>query len=587
MFLWVKEFWHTIVNAGVSEGLSARQRNSIAAVNRAWVILMVIQLSCLVSHVINQLGRSAAMTAFYIGGLLLVHLLMRKRHVNAAKITAIAVINFNTFLMAIFLGPQTRIIDFLLLTALLPLYLFEIDNRKMIMLGTGISIIPFALYQYAAEQLGSFALPLPEQLMIYKTTTWVIILCLVALLYLIYDKNLSYERDVNATEKRLIEQRKLYEMILEQIPIDIVTFDKELRYTYINSTAIRDAEVRKWLIGKTNVDYFKSRNLDINVAYERDRILHEALQKGDKVETEEVMVDRHGHQRCTIKGSSPVYSEDRKELLCLIGYSLDITGIKEAEGKLREYAVELERKNEDLQHFVNATSHDLRSPLRNIVSYLQLLERKNLNILDEDSRSMIGFTIKSVKHLNQLINDIYQYSVADSNDKPGETTDLNKVVQNVLSQFSSIIEEKKADISINHLPVLNLVPSHMEMLFSNLVGNGLKYNQSAMPKVAIECSENEDYFTFTISDNGIGISEEYSKKVFEMFRRLHSAEEYEGTGMGLAICKKIVESYGGKIWVESAPDKGSRFYFTLAKKAVKHNVSNDHRITQYDFGMTG
>ncbi|MFN8286777.1 MAG: ATP-binding protein [Chitinophagales bacterium] len=587
MFSFGKLIWRKIVNAGVTESLSVRQRNSIVAVNKAWSILMAIQLSCLVSHIINQLGRSAAMTAFYIAGLVMVHILMRAQKVNAAKITAIAVINANTFLMAIFLGAHTRIIDFLLLTALLPLYLFEIDNRKMIIWGMLISIVPFAAYQYTAPLLEQFALPITEQLQVYQTTTWVIILCLAALLYLIYDKNLSYERDVNATEKRLIEQRKLYEMILEQIPIDIVTFDKELRYTYINSTAVKDPEVRKWLIGKTNVEYFKNRNLDLEVAYERDKILHEALKKGGKVETEEIMTDRHGNKRHSIKGSSPVYSDGNKDLLCLIGYSLDITEIKQAEQKLRNYAIELERKNEDLQHFVNATSHDLRSPLRNIVSYLQLLERKNKQILDEDSRSMISFTIKSVKHLNQLISDIYQYSIADSNDKPSEAADLNRIVNNVVEQLSASVSEKNAYIHIGELPQLQLVPSHMETLFSNLIGNGLKYNTAAQPLVTVACTEAEEYYTFSISDNGIGIAVEYHKKIFEMFRRLHTSEEYEGTGMGLAICKKIVESYGGKIWVETPIEGGARFCFTLAKKIVGGNNATDFSIANYNFAMTG
>lgn len=583
----ILQAWNSISNTGTFAAQSERERKDIVILNRAWIILIVIQTACLCSHLYNHLYSTALLTGIFIGGLFGVHTLLHMGRINAAKITAITVINYNSVVMGIFLGPQTHIIDFLLLTALMPLYFFEIKKTKLIFWGIAISIVPYTIYYFVHPYLSGYALPLEEQLNVYKTTVPMKILSLSALLFLIYQKNAIYEKEVNEKEAEIIGQKKLYERILEQIPIDIVTFDKELNYTYINSTAIKDPTVRKWLIGKKNADYFRERNLDMKTAAERDRILHEALQQEKSIQTEETLFDRHGEMKYSLKGASPIYSDDKKELLCLVGYSLDITGIKEAERKLKEYATELERKNDDLHHFVNATSHDLKTPLRNIASYLQLIERKNANILDEESLAMMGYTVKSVKHLNQLIGDIYQYSVADRNDKPAEVTNLTQLVTDTLMQMESTIAEKNAVVQCSILPTLRVAPSHMGMVFSNLVGNAIKYNQSKQPHISISCQINEDNYVFSIKDNGIGIQKEYQKQIFEIFRRLHTPDEYEGTGVGLAITNKIVENYGGKMWVESEAGQGSTFFFSLPKMNVDPETGEMRRIGPYSLAIAG
>ncbi len=560
--------WRFISEAGVHFAHTGRERKEILDLNRGLFAFLLIQSIALTSYLVSGLQRSAVMTAIFIAGLLLLRMLIARGQVNTAKISSLILINYNTIAMAVFLGPGTHVIDFLILTALLPLYFFEIKNRKLIFWGIAISIVPLFLYQYVAPYLSAYALPMNEQMEIYRSSGPIKILCLVALLYLIYHKNSRYEKDMHEKEGQLNGQRRLYERLLEQIPIDIVTFDKELRYSYINSAAISDPETRKWLIGKTNADYFKDRGLSLDTAGERDRILHEAMQKEMPIQLEETLTDRQGKQRHTLKGASPIYNE-QKELLCLVGYSLDITEIKEADKQLKEYANELERKNDDLKHFVHATSHDLRSPLRNITSYLQLLEKRNAGKLDTDSLSMISHAIKSVKHLNQLIHDIYQYSVADHNDNPNELTDLNLSVQETVKTLGNLIFEKRAIVKFAHLPVIKAAPAHMSMLLTNLVNNALKYNTAANPTVHIELAETDIEYTISVKDNGIGIASRHAKQIFEIFKRLNSSIEYEGTGVGLAICSKIVANYGGKIWVESEPGKGSVFHFSLSKKLVE------------------
>ncbi len=568
MFSSPLNLWNVLSRTGIKYAQTDREKRELIDLNRGLVILLSIQTLSLTSHLINGLHRSALMTAVFITGLLLIRLLIWKGHVNVAKISGIVLINYNTISMAVFLGDHTHIIDFLLLTALLPLYFFEIKDRKLIFWGIAISIIPFGLYHFLSPYLENYGVSLSEQLIINKSTEPVKFFCMAAMLYLIYHKNVRYEKEVTEKEMQLVNQKKLYEHLLEQIPIDIVTFDKDLKYSYINSAAINDPQMRNWLIGKTNADYFKERGLDMNLAVERDKILHEALKKETLVQIEEKLTDRQGKLRHTLKGASPIYNEQR-ELLFLVGYSIDITEMKEADRKLKEYARELEKKNTDLKHFVYATSHDLKSPLRNITSYLQLLTRRNADKLDEDSMSMIAQAINSVKHLNQLIYDIYQYSIADHNDKPTELTNLNNVLEEVIKNVSDVIFEKKGLVQYSNLPKVQVAPSHMNMLLTNLVGNALKYNKSSHPHVKIGCEENDKEYVLSVADNGIGISEIYTKQIFEIFKRLHAPSEYEGTGVGLAICNKIAENYGGKMWVESEQGKGSVFYFTLSKKAVE------------------
>ncbi len=571
------KFWWSVSLAGVSTAKTERERKDIILINRAWLLLMVVQLTSVTSHIINGLHRSALLTGVLVLGLVGVHVLIRKNHVNAGKLAAVFVISYSTTLMGVFLGFDTHLIDLLLLASMMPLYLFEIKQKRMIFWGMALSVVPYALYLIVAPYISNYSLPLAEQYAIYKVTAPIKVLCLITLLYLIYHKNSAYEKEVHQKELQLVGQKKLYEMMLEQIPIDIVTFDKQLRYTYINSAAVGDPDMRQWLIGKSNQDYFQKRNLDLKLADERNKLLHEALEKEKAVRLEESFTDRRGQLKHTLKGASPIYNENG-ELLSLIGYSLDITGIKEAERKLKEYSVQLEQKNGDLQHFVNATSHDLKTPLRSIASYLQLLQRKNKEKLDEESLSLIDYSVKSVKQLNQLISDIYQYSVADRKQATVEITDLDKILADTVKQLGMFVTEKNAEISHKPLPVLKVTPAHMSLLFSNLVSNGIKYNASPKPQVYIDWTLTDKEYVISVKDNGIGIPEEYNKQVFEIFQRLHTSENYEGTGVGLAICKKIIDHYNGKMWVESKEGQGSTFFFSMAKDLVSLSEADKEKV---------
>jgi hypothetical protein len=220
----ITRYWHWMSSAGIEQAQTKREENTIVLLNRAWFIIMFLQVSCLISHLLNGLERSAVMTGIYVLGLSSIHILMRAGKVNSAKITAIVVINANTLAMAYLLGEHTHIINFLLLTTIIPLYLFETKQRKLIFAGIALGVIPYAVYHNTLPYMRHFSLPVLEQLDVYKTTVWVMVWSLCALLFLMYHKNSIYEKETTEKENLLLEQKKLYERILEQIPIDIVTF---------------------------------------------------------------------------------------------------------------------------------------------------------------------------------------------------------------------------------------------------------------------------------------------------------------------------------------------------------------------------
>ena len=159
-----------------------------------------------------------------------------------------------------------------------------------------------------------------------------------------------------------------------------------------------------------------------------------------------------------------------------------------------------------------------------------------------------------------------------------QKTDINKILEDTLYEMSELIGEKHADIRHSMLPILKIADTHIHMLFSNLISNAITFNTDAQPRVMINCETTEDEYIFSIADNGIGIAPEYRKQIFEIFQRLHTSSEYEGTGVGLAICSKIADNYGGRIWVDSEPDTGSVFYFSLAKEFVDPNNGNNHHL---------
>jgi len=238
-----------------------------------------------------------------------------------------------------------------------------------------------------------------------------------------------------------------------------------------------------------------------------------------------------------------------------------------AEKGLAEKAVELERSNAELQQFAYVASHDLQEPLRMVSIYTQLLAKRYGPKLDGSALEFIDFAVAGVKRMRLLIRDLLEYSRVGTRGQFLTMTDCNAVLDLTLNNLDAVIEESHARITRGPLPAIMADDVQLGQLFQNLISNAIKYRDSKPPEIHVGCKQEESHWLFWVRDNGIGIDPQYGERIFIIFQRLHGKGEYPGSGIGLAICKKIVERHGGKIWVESEPGKGSTFYFTLPATA--------------------
>ncbi|MFX1573843.1 MAG: ATP-binding protein [Promethearchaeota archaeon] len=237
--------------------------------------------------------------------------------------------------------------------------------------------------------------------------------------------------------------------------------------------------------------------------------------------------------------------------------------------EFNEIMEDLKRSNEDLQQFAYVASHDLQEPLRAIVSFSQLLEDRYKDQIDKDGKEFIHFITDGAKKMNTLIKDLLTYSRITTQPKSPKLTNLKDVIQDALFNLQESIKQSEAIITYDDMPVLKVDRTQFIQLFQNLLSNAIKFRRQEPPKIHIGVKRTNNEWLFAIKDNGIGIESKYFDKLFNIFYRLHTKEEYPGTGIGLPICKKIVQRYGGKIWVESEFGKGSTFYFTIFQSKNK------------------
>lgn len=232
--------------------------------------------------------------------------------------------------------------------------------------------------------------------------------------------------------------------------------------------------------------------------------------------------------------------------------------------ELQRSNAELQRLNEDLNQFAYSASHDLQEPLRMVAIYSQMLERKYKGQLSGDANEYIEQIVRGARHMDMLLKDLLAYAqtvnISLENVQP---VDGGMVLERALSNLSAALAESNAAVTYDDLPEVRVQEVHLLQLFQNLIGNAVKYRADEPPRVHVSAKREEQGWAFAVKDNGIGIPPEYSDQIFRMFKRLHSSSKCEGTGMGLAICHRIVERYGGRIWVESEEGKGSTFWFTL------------------------
>jgi signal transduction histidine kinase len=239
--------------------------------------------------------------------------------------------------------------------------------------------------------------------------------------------------------------------------------------------------------------------------------------------------------------------------------------VDEREARLTAQAAELTRSNQDLAQFAYIASHDLQEPLRMVASYLGLLERRYAGQLDDDAREFIGYAVDGATRMKQLINDLLDYSRAGSAPLRMRNVDTGELVAGVLRTLSIRIADVHGHVAVEGLPTVAADATQLARVFQNLIDNALKYRSRAAPRVRVIAESIDGFWKFSVRDNGIGVDPRFADRVFEIFKRLHGRDKYTGTGIGLAICKLVVERHGGRIWVEDRPQGGSVFCFTVPR----------------------
>ncbi len=251
-----------------------------------------------------------------------------------------------------------------------------------------------------------------------------------------------------------------------------------------------------------------------------------------------------------------------------ISQIVDITETKRADEQIRHYAADLERSNRDLQHFAYVASHDLQEPLRMVRGFVELLARRYEGKLGADADEYIQYAVDGAKRMQNLIRGLLAYSRVGTQGKNLEPVDASSVLRQSLLNLRAAIDEQQAEVTCDEMPVIPADDTQLGQLFQNLVGNAIKFRSDTPPKIHVSVADKDHMWQFAVTDNGIGFDPHHANRIFQMFQRLHGANKYPGTGIGLALCKRIVERHGGQIWVESAPERGSTFYFTIPKESV-------------------
>ena len=371
-------------------------------------------------------------------------------------------------------------------------------------------------------------------------------------------------------EKYHAQKNWYYKALVNEIPFDSVLLDNKWRFRIISRNAVKDPKRRQWMIGKTEMDYWVYQRSDPEKGQLRKEMFLKALENRKTESIEERLIDKDGNERIFLRLFTPLFNTKGKHLGS-VGFSYELTEIKQKEHELELLNIEMKRSNEDLDSFAHVASHDLKTPLRTIISFLQLYQRKNHTKFDDTDKEYLDFVANGAQQMNKLINSLLDYSRIGKQKVGVQIVNLDRIMESIKLNLACLTKDSNVQITWDSLPNIIAHDFLMIQLFQNIIGNGIKYNKSDMPAVDVFTKWVDNELVYAVRDNGIGIPTEYKDTVFKVFQRLHKSNEYEGSGIGLAACRRIVELYGGKIWFESECGKGTIFYFTLPCEMVKEN----------------
>jgi PAS domain S-box-containing protein len=386
-------------------------------------------------------------------------------------------------------------------------------------------------------------------------------------------KEIKHNLELKVEERtQELEFASRYNRSLIEASVDpLVTIGPDGKITDVNiSTESVTGYSREDLIGNDFSDYFTEPE-KAREGYQQ------VFQEGTVLDYPLEIKNKNGNITPVVYNAS-VYRDDNNRVIGVFAAARDITERKKAENKLKEYQDTLEKKvkertkaleqsNKELKEFAYVASHDLKEPLRMITSFLQLLELRYKDKLDPDANDFIDFAVEGAKRMDKMISDLLEYSRIGNQEREFEYLQSEKILETVLMNLKSAIEDTNALITHDPLPLIFANEQMMIHLFQNLISNSIKYHGEKNPEIHISADNVNDEYIFAIKDNGIGIDENHLERIFTIFQRLHTREEYEGTGIGLAIVQKIVQKHRGKIWVESRLGKGTTFYFTIPNQS--------------------
>jgi PAS domain S-box-containing protein len=356
------------------------------------------------------------------------------------------------------------------------------------------------------------------------------------------------------TETRLQEEQLTNESILRALPDWLYTINKDGIFTGSNNYSTLDTYLPDFgLEGRPLYDVLPN-----HLAVKFNNALDEVVNSGFTASFE--YDDNSIQSGKSFKAIIAPFKTN--EYLIIIR---DITELKTAQHELESKAIKLKQSNKELEEFAYVVSHDMKQPIRTIVSYLSLLKRRHTKELSAEALEFIQYSIEGANKMSDLIRDILQYSKLEQQISNVKEVDLNRVVGKVINGLKDFITTGNATVHIDQLPTVNGNETMLNELFQNLIENGIKYNKSEKKYVSLTVADKGQYWAFEVKDNGIGFDEQYAQQIFKIFKRLHGDEEFQGTGIGLSICHKVVENHGGKIWAHSKIGEGSTFHFTLPK----------------------
>jgi len=371
--------------------------------------------------------------------------------------------------------------------------------------------------------------------------------------------------DRKKAEEQLVQKINQINALISSVPAFIFLKDKELKYIAFNEAFAKMLNrSNDDIIGKTDFDLFPE-----EIAKTRFEIEYKMISNKEHsyINEEYIECGNNGEFIWTLTNRK-LFFDNYGEVRGLVGTIMDITKNKASETELAQFAEELKRSNKDLEQFAYIASHDLQEPLRKVIAFSQRLRTKYYDIVDETGKEYINRMESASERMQKMINDLLMFSRISTKANPFSQVDLNIVFENVLNDLEFIIKKSKAKIEISEkLPIIEADEIQLNQLFSNLIGNGIKYqSKENIPIIKIYHSVKDNNVEITLQDNGIGIDIQYKDIIFQPFQRLHGKGEYEGSGIGLAICKRIVERHKGNIDLQSTVGKGSKFIIVIPLK---------------------